>query len=129
MRAIIATRLTDGCGSKAGSARFYLLTTSMAGVWAVGALGAGPVPWRGEGCRDYLGSTVRGLVIVPVASGAATFALFYGAARAGVRTLRQAAGRRADRDAAVPAEQDRDPSVRDHLPGRCGRARSRVRCG
>jgi CAAX protease family protein len=74
--------------SKAGSARFYLLTTSLAGVWAAGALGAGPVPWRGEGRSDHLGSAAGGLVIVPVVSGAATFALFYGAARA-VRRCRR----------------------------------------
>jgi membrane protease YdiL (CAAX protease family) len=85
---VAAALLRSSFSSKAGSARFYLLATSLAGVWAGGALGAGPVPWRGEACRGRRGSTARGLVIVPVASGAATFALFYGAARAARRYRR-----------------------------------------
>ena len=91
---VAAALLRCSFTSKAGSARFYLLTTSLAGVWAGGALGAGPVPWRGEGRSDRLGSTARGLVIVPVVSGAATFALFYGTARAvrRYRSLRRVIG-------------------------------------
>jgi uncharacterized protein len=91
---IAAALLRCSFTAKAGSARFYLLTTSLAGVWAGGALGAGPVPWRGEGCSDRLGSTARGLIIVPVVSGAATFALFYGAAQAvrRCRSLRRVIG-------------------------------------
>jgi uncharacterized protein len=69
----------------AGSARFYWLTASLAGTWTCGALGAGPIPWRGEGGRTGPGSTARALIVVPVATGAATFAVFYGAARVGRR--------------------------------------------
>ena len=65
--------------------RFYLLTTSLAGTWSGGALGAGPVPWRGDGWRSGPASAVRALVVVPVVTGAVTFAVFYGAARAARR--------------------------------------------
>jgi uncharacterized protein len=73
--------------AKAGSARFYLLTTSLAITWTGGALGAGPIPWR----DTRSGSAARALIVVPVVSGAATFAVFYGAARAARRhrTLRR----------------------------------------
>ena len=71
--------------AKAGSVRFYLLATSLAGIWAGGALGAGPIPWRGDGWRNGPGSAARSLVVVPVVTGAATFAAFYGAARAARR--------------------------------------------
>ena len=53
----------------------------MAGTWAGAALTAAPVPWRGDAWRGNPGGAARALVIVPVAAGAATFALFYGAAR------------------------------------------------
>ncbi len=76
----------------AGSARFYLLTTSLAGTWTCGALGAGPIPWRGQRWSTSPGSAVRALIAVPVVTGAATFAVFYGAARVARRhrTLRRA---------------------------------------
>ena len=72
--------------------RFYLLTTCLAGTWTGGALGAGPIPWRGDGWRTSPGSAARALIVVPVVTGAATFAVFYGAARAARRhrTLRRA---------------------------------------
>jgi membrane protease YdiL (CAAX protease family) len=78
--------------AKAGSARFYLLTTSLAGTWTCGALGGEPIPWRGDSWRPGPARAVRALIVVPVVTGAATFAVFYGAARAARhhRTLRRA---------------------------------------
>jgi hypothetical protein len=78
---LAAALLRSAFAAEAGSARFYLLTTSLAGTWTVGALSAGPIPWRGDSCRDRPRNAARTLVIVPVVSGAATFAVFYGAAR------------------------------------------------
>jgi CAAX protease family protein len=80
-----AALLRSSFAARAGSVRFYLLTTSLAGTWSGGALGAGPIPWRGDGWRNGPASAVRALVVVPVASGAVTFAVFYGAARAARR--------------------------------------------
>jgi hypothetical protein len=87
-----AALLRSSFAAKAGSARFYLLTTSLAGTLTAGALGAGPIPWRGDGWRDHPGSAARALTVDPVVTGAATFAAFYGAARAArrYRTLRRA---------------------------------------
>jgi membrane protease YdiL (CAAX protease family) len=76
-----AALLRSSFAAEAGSVRFYLLTTGLAGTWAGGALGAGPVPWRGDGWRDRPAA----LIAVPVATGAAAFAVFYGAARAARR--------------------------------------------
>jgi uncharacterized protein len=76
-----AALLRSSFAAKAGSARFYLLTTSLAGTWTAGALGAGPIPWRGDSWRHRPGGATRTLVVVPVVTGAATFAVFYGAAR------------------------------------------------
>jgi membrane protease YdiL (CAAX protease family) len=76
-----AALLRSSFAAKAGSARFYLLTTGLAGTWTGGALGTGPVPWRGDAWRASPGGGARALVVVPVVTGAATFALFYGAAR------------------------------------------------
>ena len=77
--------------ARAGSARFYLLTSGLAGTWAGGALGAGPIPLRGEGLSTRPAGAARALIVVPAVSGAATFAVFYGAARAARRdrTLRR----------------------------------------
>jgi membrane protease YdiL (CAAX protease family) len=90
--ALAAALLRSAFAAEAGSARFYLLSTSLAGTWTVGALGAGPIPWFGDDWRDRPRSAARTLVIVPVVSGAATFAVFYGAARVARRhrTLRRA---------------------------------------
>jgi uncharacterized protein len=71
--------------ARAGSARFYLLTASLAGTWAGGALGAGPGPWRSDARRTRPASTGRPAVVVAVVTGGATFAAFYGAARAARR--------------------------------------------
>ncbi|HJZ07793.1 MAG TPA: hypothetical protein VJ283_06910, partial [Trebonia sp.] len=76
-----AALLRSSFAAKAGSARFYLLTTGLAGTWTGGALGAGPIPWRGDGWRTSPESAARALLVVPVVTGAATFAVFYGAAR------------------------------------------------
>ena len=80
-----AALLRSSFAAPAGSARFYLLTASLAGTWAGGALGAGPIPWRGEGWRARPASAARALIVVPVVTGAVTFAVFYGAARAARR--------------------------------------------
>jgi uncharacterized protein len=74
-----AALLRSSFAAKAGSARFYLLTTSLAGTWTAGALGAGPVSWCGRDIRSA--SAARAVIVVPVLTGAATFAVFYGAAR------------------------------------------------
>jgi membrane protease YdiL (CAAX protease family) len=87
-----AALLRSSFAAEAGSARFYLLTASLAATWTGGALGAGPIPWRGDGWRNHPGSAARALIVVPIVTGAATFALFYSAARAARRhrTLRRA---------------------------------------
>jgi len=76
-----AALLRSSFTARAGSAGFYLLTASLAGTWTAGALGAGPVPWRGDAWRNRPGSSAQALIVVPVVTGAATFAVFYGAAR------------------------------------------------
>jgi CAAX protease family protein len=87
-----AALLRSSFTARAGSVRFYLLTASLAGAWTGGALGAGPIPWRGDVWRTRNASPARVLIVVPVVTGAATFAVFYGAARAARlhRTLRHA---------------------------------------
>jgi uncharacterized protein len=80
-----AALLRSSFAAKAGSARFYLLTTTLAGTWTGGALGAGPIPWRGDRWCARPGGAARALVVVPVVTGAATFAVFYGAARVACR--------------------------------------------
>jgi uncharacterized protein len=77
-----AALLRSSFAAKAGSARFYLLTTGLAGTWACGALGGEPIPWRGAGVHTGPARAAQTLVVVPVVTGAATFATFYGAARA-----------------------------------------------
>jgi uncharacterized protein len=81
-----AVLLRASFAAKAGTTRFYLLTTGLAGVWTGGALSTGPIPWRGET------RTGTDLIVVPALTGAATFAAFYGAARVvrRNRTLRRA---------------------------------------
>ena len=87
-----AALLRSSFTAKAGSARFYLLTTSLAGTWTCGALGAGPIPWRGERLARPPRKRGAGPYRRPVVTGAATFAVFYGAARVARRhrTLRRA---------------------------------------
>jgi uncharacterized protein len=78
--------------AKAGSARFYLLTAGLAGTWTGSALSAGPIPWRGDGWRNRPANAAQALIVIPAATGAATFAAFYGAALAArrYRPLRRA---------------------------------------
>ena len=76
-----AALLRASFAARAGSTRFYVLTASLAATWACGALGADPVAWRGHGWHASRTSAARALVVVPVATGTATFAVFYGAAR------------------------------------------------
>jgi uncharacterized protein len=83
-RAVIATGIS-GAGllavslsSPPGSRRFYLLTMGLAGTWAAGALGSGPLPLGRTGGQRH----ERCLALaVPVLTGAGAFGLFYGAAR------------------------------------------------
>jgi uncharacterized protein len=70
-----AALLRSSFAAKAGSTRFYLLTTGLAAVWTGGALSAGPIPWRGKSPAKTTD------IVVPAITGAATFAAFYGAAR------------------------------------------------
>ncbi len=76
-----AALLRSSFTARAGSARFYLLTASLAATWTGGALSAGPIPWHGDGWRNRPRSAAQALIVVPVVTGAATFAVFYGAAR------------------------------------------------
>lgn len=87
-----AALLRSSFTAKPGSARFYLLTAGLAGTWTCGALAAGPVPWRDDRWRASQQSAARDLIAIPVITGAATFAVFYGAARAARRhrTVRRA---------------------------------------
>ena len=84
-----AALLRHSFAAKPGSARFYLLTAGLASTWTAGALGAGPVPWRGDGWPGRPGSAACALIL-PVVTGAAAFAVFYRAARVARRhrTLR-----------------------------------------
>jgi CAAX protease family protein len=76
-----AALLRSSFAASEGSGRFYLLTVGLAGTWAGGALGAGPVRWRGDRWRGRPGDAAVALIAVPAVTGAATFAAFYGAAR------------------------------------------------
>ena len=84
----------SGSRSPPGQARraSTCLPPASAGTWTGSALSAGPIPWRGDGWRDRPGNAAQALVIIPVITGAATFATFYGAALAArrYRTLRRA---------------------------------------
>jgi uncharacterized protein len=62
---------------------FYALTLSLAGTWAAGALGSGPVPAGAAITRPGLRSLGE-----PVLTGAGTFGLFYAAARIARRNPR-----------------------------------------
>jgi len=64
--------------TKAGSPQFYLLTMSLAGTWATGALSSGPLPLGTAQGQD---GAQRRPVVMPVLTGAGAFGLFYGAAR------------------------------------------------
>jgi membrane protease YdiL (CAAX protease family) len=74
-----AALLRSSFTAKAGSARFYQLTAGLAGTWTAAALGAGPIPWRGSGRPASRPEAARDLVVVPVITGAVSFAVFYAA--------------------------------------------------
>jgi uncharacterized protein len=83
-RVVIATSI-GGAGllgislsTKAGSPQFYVLTMGLAGTWAVGALGSGPLPLYSTQGRD---NAYRHRVALPVLTGVGAFGLCYGAAR------------------------------------------------
>ena len=71
-----AALLGISLSTRPGSPRFYILTTGLAGTWALGALSSGPLPLGRPG-------SLRGArsVVAPVLTGAAAFALFYGTAQ------------------------------------------------
>lgn len=71
-----AALLSLSLSTKPGSPRFYILTMGLAGTWAAGAISSGPLPLRRPGRRHN-----DLLVARSVLTGAATFGLFYGAAR------------------------------------------------
>ena len=64
--------------SPAGSPRFYALTSALAGTWIAGGLASGRIP---VASRAAVAAAPVRLVAEPAAVGAATFGLFYGAAR------------------------------------------------
>jgi membrane protease YdiL (CAAX protease family) len=73
--------LRSSFNAETGSARFFLLTGGLVGTWSAVALGAGPVPWHGQGKQAGAADAARTLLVVPALTGAATFAGFYAAAR------------------------------------------------
>jgi CAAX protease family protein len=64
--------------TKPGSPQFYILTIGLAGTWAAGALGSGPVP---VGRITGQHTERRHALAVPMLTGAGAFGLFYAAAR------------------------------------------------
>jgi CAAX protease family protein len=59
------------------SMHFYALSLGVAGTWLIGGVGSGPVHLGWAHSAD---GTLHRPVIAPIASGAATFGIFYGAA-------------------------------------------------
>jgi membrane protease YdiL (CAAX protease family) len=64
--------------TKPGSPQFYVLTMGVAGTWAAGALGSGPLHL---GSIQGRGNDKRRPLVAPVLTGIGAFGLFYGAAR------------------------------------------------
>jgi uncharacterized protein len=83
--------LAASLSARPGSGRFYLLTTGLAGTWAVGALGSGAVPLT---AGHEPGSARLRAVVLPMLTGAGAFGAFYAAARVArhVPALHQAIG-------------------------------------
>lgn len=82
-RVVVATSLI-GAGvlgaslrARPGSTRFYVLTMTAAGTWAVGGLLSGPLHLGWIESRDR---NLRRPLVVPVATGVGAFAFFYGCA-------------------------------------------------
>lgn len=63
--------------TRPGSKRFYVLTLSVAGTWAAGALASGPLHLGRVQLRNQ---TTSRPVVVPIATGLGAFAFFYGCA-------------------------------------------------
>lgn len=83
-RRVVATFGIAGAGllavsmsAEPGSKRFYWLTAGLAATWTGGALVSGPLHLGRITSRD---NTARRPVLTPVATGAAAFGAFYGAA-------------------------------------------------
>ncbi len=83
-RRVVAATAVTGAGllgaslsTPPGSREFYLSTAAVAGVWTAGGLASGPLHLGWIESRD---STLRRPLVTPVATGAAAFGLFYGAA-------------------------------------------------
>jgi membrane protease YdiL (CAAX protease family) len=68
--------------SEPGSKRFYASTLAVAGVWVAGGVASGPLH---RGWIQLHDRTVRRPVVVPVATGVAGFAAFYGLAQVALR--------------------------------------------
>lgn len=83
-RAVVGATLVAGSAllgrslaTPPGSRRFYAETAALAAVWGAGAVASGPLH---RGWIEGQDAVLRRPVAVPVATGAGTFALFYGAA-------------------------------------------------
>ena len=84
-RTVVAGTSVAGAGllgaslsAEPDSTEFYVLTLGVAGTWLIGGLRSGPLHLGWAQTRH---GTVRRPVIEPVATGAAVFGVFYGAAR------------------------------------------------
>lgn len=73
-----ATLLGLSLSSEPGSRRFYVLTFAVAGTWAGGALGSGPLHLGQAKRRDH---SLHRPLVTPVVTGIGAFCMFYGAAR------------------------------------------------
>jgi len=84
-RTVVAATSLAGAGllgaslsTEPDSTQFYALTLGVAGTWLIGGLRSGPLHLGWAHTRD---GTLRRPVIEPIATGAAAFGIFYGAAR------------------------------------------------
>ena len=70
-----AALLRSSFTARAGSVRFYLLTASLAGAWTAAPSAGAP----SRGAATAGAPAPQALIVVPVVTGAATFAVSYGA--------------------------------------------------
>ena len=84
-RRVVAVASVTGAGllgaslsTEPDSKRFYILALGTAGTWLAGCLASGPLLL---GWAQTADGTLRRPVIEPIATGAAAFGIFYGAAR------------------------------------------------
>jgi membrane protease YdiL (CAAX protease family) len=84
-RTVVAATSVAGAGllgaslsTEPDSTKFYALTLGVAGTWLIGGLRSGPLHLGWAHTRH---GTLRRPVIEPIATGAAAFGIFYGAAR------------------------------------------------